>query len=87
MESTFGQQDSLKSMSAVTARVVIDAKRTFGTVADEEFIERCARDAVEELWRDSVKVTSFVPVLAMRRIRDEVDALEPRPVGSGSEPS
>jgi hypothetical protein len=74
-ETTFGQQESLQTITAVTAKVVVDAKRSFGTVAEESFIERCAQDAVEEIWRESVKVTSFVPVLAMRRIREEIDAI------------
>ena len=83
MQTSFGQQESLQTITAVTARVVVDAKRAFGSVADEAFIERCAREAVQDIWRESIKVTSFVPVLAMRRIRDEVGAQEPDLEGVG----
>jgi len=56
--------------SAITARVVLDAKRAFSAVRDEERVERVARQAVEEFWNSKVKVTTFIPVLAIRRIRD-----------------
>jgi hypothetical protein len=54
----------------MTARVLADAKRAFGGKADEAILERFAKDAVDELCRGSIKVTTFVPVLAMRRVRD-----------------
>jgi hypothetical protein len=56
----------------MTARVLADAKRTFRDVTDEAFLERIAREEVDELCQDSIKVTTFVPVLALRRIRDRL---------------
>lgn len=76
MESLLGQHESLKTPEALTRRVVIEARRAFDGVADEAEIELCARNAVTELWGDSIKVTTFVPVLAMRRIREIITAPE-----------
>jgi hypothetical protein len=70
MESTRGLPQSALTPGAITARVVLDAKRAFSAGRDEERIERVARQAVEEFWSDNVKVTTFIPVLAIRRIRD-----------------
>ena len=76
MESLLGQQESLKTPEALARRVVIEARRAFDGVADQTEIERCAHAAVSELWGESIKVTSFVPVLAMRRIREIITAPE-----------
>jgi len=62
----------------MTACVLADAKRAFGGQADEAVLERFATDAVAELCDGSIKVTTFVPVLAMRRVRD---LLETGPAG------
>ena len=37
------------------------------------FLELCAREAVADLWQDSIKVKTFVPVLALRQIREAVE--------------
>ena len=70
MDSLLGQSDSVKTPAAMTARVFADAKRAFSGKADEAVLERMAGDAVDELCRGSIKVTTFVPVLAMRRVRE-----------------
>jgi hypothetical protein len=49
-------------------RVVVDAKRIFSGIAETSVVEKCARQAVAELWDTSMKVTAFVPVLALRRV-------------------
>ena len=51
-------------------RVVADAKRLYGTLVNEVVLEQRAREATAELWTDSIKVTHFVPVLALRRVRE-----------------
>jgi hypothetical protein len=76
MEALLGEQESVRSVDAITRKLVIDAKRSFEGVADDAFLEQCARDAVNEIWRDSIKVTTFVPVLAMRRVREIVSSRE-----------
>ena len=70
MDSLLGQSESVRTPAAMTSRVFADAKRAFGGLADDAILERYARDAVDELCRGSIKVTTFVPVLAMRRVRD-----------------
>ncbi|MGH2558185.1 MAG: hypothetical protein ACRDJH_03900 [Thermomicrobiales bacterium] len=74
MDHLLGQMDGFKTSGAVVARVLVDAKRAYTGLVDEAFLERCAREAVEELWGDAIKVRSFVPVLAYRRVRDIVEA-------------
>lgn len=77
MEQLSGQRDALRSITAVKVRVASDAKRAYQQINDDAFFERCADSAVDELWPSSVKVTTFIPVLAMRRIRDMVDQHHP----------
>jgi hypothetical protein len=76
METLLGGPQSLQSADAVTRRVVTDAKRNYEGVIDDALLEQCARDAVSEIWRDSIKVTTFVPVLAMRRVREIITSQE-----------
>ena len=58
------------------ARVLNDARRAFGDVVDAPMLERYAQQAVADLWRDSIKVRGFVPVLALRQIRDMLERRE-----------
>jgi len=69
MDSVFGQQDALSSSDTVAARVTLEAIRAFSTVADEGTLSRYATTAVGDLWHDTIKVKTFVPVLAMREVR------------------
>jgi hypothetical protein len=59
--------------SALTARVVSEAQRSFSHLADGTEITRVAESTVRQLFRDSIRVTSFVPVLALREIRDMLE--------------
>jgi hypothetical protein len=72
METLLGQSEAAKSPAAIADRVAADAKRTFGSIKDEASLDALARNAVDEFFRDSIKVTTFVPVLALRRVRDQV---------------
>ena len=74
VEQFVSQQDSLSTPAAMTVRVLNDARRTLGEEIDETFLERCAREAVDALWSDEIRVKTFVPVLALRQIREAVDA-------------
>jgi hypothetical protein len=53
-------------------RVVADAKRLYGSLVNEVVLEQRAREATAEIWTDSIKVTHFVPVLALRRVREKL---------------
>lgn len=62
---------------AMTARVYADAERAFGGQATAVVLERCARDAVADLWVEGIRITSFVPVLALRHVRDMLGRDQP----------
>ena len=82
-ERLLGQSEHLTTPAAMTARVVSDARRAFGDVADAPVLARYAQQAVADLWRDSIKVRSFVPVLALRQIRDMLEQREAHPTSGG----
>ena len=55
-------------------RVVGDAKRLYGSIVNDVVLEQHAREATAEIWTDSTRVTHFVPVLALRRVRETLAA-------------
>ena len=55
-------------------RVVADAKRLYGSLVNDIVLERYAREATAEIWTDPIRVTHFVPVLALRRVRETLAA-------------
>lgn len=75
-EITNGQHDGLTTPSLMTERVLSDARRAFEG-ADPATLRRCTEQAVASLWHDTVKVRTFIPVLALRHIRDMLDQSEP----------
>jgi hypothetical protein len=77
MERFFGSEGESGTSAAMTERVIVEAKRAFGDRADELRLEQCAREAVAGLWRDSIAVTAFVPVLALRHVREMLES-DPR---------
>ena len=79
MEGFGGQSDTISTPASMTARVLNDARRAWGQEVDAPELERYAREAVADLWRDSIKVRTFVPVLALRQIRDMLDQRGPAP--------
>jgi hypothetical protein len=81
METLIGGQETLRTVDAVTRRVLTDAKRSFEGLVDDVVLEAAAREAVSELWQDSIKVTTFVPVLALRRMREIVLQHDAVPTG------
>jgi hypothetical protein len=67
-------QQAITSPEAAWKRVAADAEAIYGDQApDPAWIEAKARQAVEELWTDDLRIRAFVPVLAMRRVRELVD--------------
>lgn len=73
MEGFGGQLDVLTTPASMTARVLNDARRAWGDEIEAPLLERCAREAVADLWRDSIRVRTFVPVLALRQIREMLE--------------
>ncbi len=83
MDSLLNQRESLSSRSATAQRVLADARRAFDE-ADSAVLERCASQVVAELWSESIRVKTFLPVLAMRRIRETLDLQNRVPGGERS---
>ena len=73
MDGMVATNEAMSNPVAMTARVLTDAKRAFSDVADEPLLERCAQEAVADLWGDSIRVRTFVPVLALRQVRDMIE--------------
>jgi hypothetical protein len=60
-------------ITAVYDRVVREARQTFGSELEDDQVVRAAHEAVDEfIIRRHARVITFVPVLAMRRVRDTV---------------
>ena len=81
MDTLLGSADAFKSEDGVRARVLSEARRTYSQLVDDSFLEDLTARAVDELWTESIKVKSFVPVLALRRIRDMIESQESTGVG------
>lgn len=62
-------QERLTSPEMIRARVLKDAKRSHEGVAPAD-LERCVQVAVNNLWTEQTRVTSFIPVLALRDVRE-----------------
>jgi len=81
MDTLLGSADALRTPAAVRARVLAEARRTYCQLVDDSFLEDWSARAVDELWTESIKVKSFVPVLALRQIRDAIESQESTEVG------
>ncbi len=73
--SAASQAVPVATRESVTQRVIRDASRAYGDTIAEETLADLATSAVAELWGESVKVTTFLPLLAMRKIELEVAQL------------
>lgn len=58
---------------ALVDRVTSDAVLFYGNRADEGELQRHAEHAVDEICNSPVKVTAFVPILALRRVGELLD--------------
>ena len=70
----FGFGGAASDRAATTDRVVAEARRLYRGVATDDVLEWTARHAVAEIWPDSIKVTGFVTVLALRQVRETLAA-------------
>ena len=73
MDGMTAMGEATSNPVAMTARVLTDAKREFSDLADAPMLERFAQEAVADLWGESIRVRTFVPVLALRRVREMVE--------------
>ncbi len=73
MEATAAPSN--ENVTAVYDRVVREVRQSFGDRMEDDQVVRVAHEAVDDfLVRQSARVITFVPVLAMRRIRESIDA-------------
>lgn len=83
MVTAMTESGAAPTPAAMAKRVLKDARRTFGEDVNASDLERFATAAVADLWRDSIKVTTFVPVLALRQVREMVNGrTRPEPAGT-----
>lgn len=83
MDNVFGQKNAGETADAMAKRVLTDARRAFGDEVEEPLLERYAHEAVASLWQESIRVKTFVPVLALREIREMLDGRGPIEVTAG----
>lgn len=71
------EQERTASPEAMRLRVLSEARRAFSDrrVTESE-LETCVTRAVADLWTERTRVTTFIPVLAMREVRDLLDGRE-----------
>ena len=62
------------SMSqTISARVLAESRRTYGTLVDDVTIQFWVSSALSTLLTEKTRVTQFVPLLAMRDIRERAN--------------
>lgn len=64
--------ESATTFASVADRVLTDALRSFGAEMDVAVLEKEVHDVLSGLWSESTRVTTFIPVLALRELRDRL---------------
>ena len=59
-----------KTSQTISARVLAETRRTYGAVVDDTTIQAWVIMVIDALLTEQTRVTTFVPVLAMREIRE-----------------
>jgi hypothetical protein len=72
VESVLGN-GSAPTVASMSEKVVADAQRSFAADVDATLLERQVHEIVAQLWTESTKVTTFIPVLALRDLRDRLN--------------
>lgn len=54
---------------SMRTRVLAEARRSFADGISDADLERCVDLAVADVWTEQTRVTSFIPVLALREVR------------------
>ena len=69
MNAVSDDTEQVATLATMSARVLADAQRSFGEV-DATVLEQHVHEVVSLLWTESTKVTSFIPLLALRDLRE-----------------
>jgi len=62
-----------KTGQAISARVLAESRRSYGSLVDEATLDAWVSVTLASLLTERTRVTTFVPVLAMRDIRTLVE--------------
>ena len=58
------------TVQTITARVLAESRRTYGATVDDITLQSWVTSALSLLLTEQTRVTQFIPVLAMREIRE-----------------
>ena len=58
------------TVQTITARVLAESRRTYGATVDDMTLQTWVTSALSLLLTEQTRVTQFIPVLAMRDIRE-----------------
>ncbi len=72
MEPLLGESNATLSVESVRAKVVAEACKRYAGRGVRTDVEAAANRAVDELLSEGVRVTAFIPVLALRKVREEL---------------
>ncbi len=64
---------SSKTAQMISARVLAECRKTYGSTIDDTTLELWVTSVVSSLLDERTRVTQFVPVLAMRDIRERAN--------------
>ena len=73
MAAVAERQGNLATVAAMTERIMLDAQRSFASGVDPADLKRHADEVIAQLWTESTTVTTFIPVLALRALRERLD--------------
>lgn len=59
-----------KTVQSISARVLAECRQTYGATIDDNTLQLWVTTTVSALLTDQTRVTQFVPLLAMRAIRE-----------------
>jgi hypothetical protein len=72
MDTALFGSDIYRDEAAMAERVVTYAVRTYGDRVSHDLLERWAREAVASVWGEGPSVTKYVPMLALRLVKEHV---------------
>lgn len=64
---------SSKTAQSIATRLLAECRRTYGPAIDDSTLQAWVTSALASLLNEQTRVTQFVPVLAMRDIRERAN--------------
>ena len=74
MEAVIELAGTTMTRSKMAERVFADAHRSFASGEDVHLLQGQIAQIVDDLWTETTKVTTFIPVLALRDLRERVES-------------